>query len=132
MVVDDSVDNVEAFCILLAVTGCVTAVAFSGAQGIAAAARFDPHLAFIDLEMPGMGGCEVARHLRAADPASAARLVCLTGRGQSDDRRTCMDAGFDDFFTKPLAPENLARVVGAARAAMRGASVGVVGAAGRG
>ena len=56
LVIDDSVDNAEALCALLAVMGCLTAVAFSGTDGVAAAPRFDPHLAFIDLEMPGMGG----------------------------------------------------------------------------
>ena len=95
LVIDDTVDNAEALCILLRAMGCLTAVAFSGTQGITAAAGFDPHLAFIDLEMPGMGGCEVAGHLRASDPEGTARLICLTGRGQPDDRRTCMDAGFD-------------------------------------
>ena len=118
LVIDDGVDNAEALCFLLGVMECRTAVAFGGTQGIAAAAGFDPHLAFIDLEMPGMGGCEVARHLRASDPNGTARLICLTGRVEPDDRRTCMDAGFDDFFTKPMTPESLANVVAASRAAL--------------
>ena len=111
LVIDDSVDNAEALSALLTAMGCQTAVAFDGTQGIATAEQFDPHLAFIDLEMPGMGGCDVVRHLRANEPKSDARLICLTGRGHPDDRRMCMDAGFDDFFTKPIAPESLAKVV---------------------
>lgn len=118
LVIDDSADNAEALCLLLRAMGCLTAVAFSGTQGIAAVAAFDPHLAFIDLEMPGMGGCEVARHLQASRPKGTARLVCLTGRGQPDDRRTCMDAGFDDFFTKPMTPGSLAKVVAESSAAL--------------
>jgi CheY-like chemotaxis protein len=117
LVIDDSVDNAEALCALLAVMGCLTAVAFGGTQGLAAALGFDPHLAFIDLEMPGMGGCEVARNLRAG-PRGGLRLICLTGRGQADDRRTCMSAGFDDFFTKPMAPESLTRVLAESSAAL--------------
>ncbi len=117
LVIDDSVDGAQALCAVLGVMGCVTAVAFSGPQGVAAAAAFDPHLAFIDLEMPGMGGCEVARHLRASHPKGSTRLVCLTGRGQPEDRHTCMGAGFDYFFTKPMAPESLARVVAESTAA---------------
>ena len=118
LVIDDSVDSAESLSLLLVVMGCLTAVAFSGVQGLAAAARFDPHLAFIDLEMPGMGGCDVARHLRASNPKVTAKLICLTGRGEPDDRRTCMDAGFDDFFTKPMAPEHLAKLVAASTAAL--------------
>ena len=100
------------------VMGCRTAVAFSGSQGIAAATGFAPHLAFIDLEMPGMGGCEVVRRLRSANPQGTAKLICLTGRGQPGDRRMCMDAGFDDFYTKPMAPESLETVVATASAAL--------------
>ena len=113
LVVDDTVDNADALGVLLTVQGCHTAVAYSGAQGLAEAARFNPHLAFIDLEMPETGGCEVARHLRARHPKGTMRLICLTGRGQPDDRRTCMDAGFDEFFTKPMPEESLAKVLAA-------------------
>ena len=118
LVIDDSVDNAEAMCALLTVMGCLTAVAFSGRQGIATSQEFAPHLAFIDLEMPGMGGCEVARQLRTTYPTGSTRLICLTGRGQPSDRRMCLDAGFDDFFTKPLAIQSLARVVAASSAAL--------------
>ena len=118
LVVDDNADNVEALCVLLTVMGCLTAVAYGGPQGIAEAARFNPHVAFIDLEMPGMGGCEVAQHLRASHPRMALRLICLTGRGQPDDKRTCMDAGFDEFFTKPTPQDSLAKVIAASSAAL--------------
>lgn len=118
LVIDDTVDNAEALCALLAVMGCSTAIAFSGAQGIAAAPGFAPHLAIIDLEMPGMDGCEVARRLRAGNPQGSTRYICLTGRGQPDDRRMCMAAGFDDFFTKPISLASLTRLVAASTAAL--------------
>lgn len=118
LVIDDNVDNAEALCALLEMMGCRTASAFGGKEGLAAALGFDAQLAFIDLEMPGMGGCEVVRHLRASQPPCSARLICLTGRGQADDRRTCLDAGFDDFHTKPLAAESLAKVLAEANAAL--------------
>ena len=118
LVIDDSVDNAAALCLLLAVMGCLTAVAAGGPQGIAAAAEFDPHLVFVDFEMPGMGGCDVARHFRAKHPTGTARLVCLTGRNESDDRRTCLDAGFDDFFTKPMTSASLASILAASSAGL--------------
>lgn len=118
LVIDDNVDGAEALSALLASMGCTTAVAFDGAQGLATAVGFDPHLALIDLEMPGMSGCDVARHLRAGQARSSARLICLTGRGQPEDRRLCIEAGFDDFFTKPMPPESLTEVVAAASAGL--------------
>jgi CheY-like chemotaxis protein len=118
LAIDNSVDNAEALAVLLDLMGCVTAVAFSGTEGIAAAAGFQPHRAIIDLEMYGMSGCEVARQFRLSQSEMPMRLICLTGRGQPEDRRICMDAGFDDFFTKPMSSENLEQVVPASNAAI--------------
>ncbi|MGM9486895.1 response regulator [Ideonella sp. YS5] len=118
LVVDDNVDGAEALCALLAAMGCATAIAFDGAQGLTTAAGFDPHVALIDLEMPDMNGCDMARHFRAGQVRSSARLVCLTGRGQPEDSRLCIEAGFDDFFTKPMLPETLAELVSVANAAL--------------
>jgi CheY-like chemotaxis protein len=122
LVVDDNVDGAEALCSLLASMGCTTAVAFDGAQGLATAWTFRPHLALIDLEMPDMSGCDVARLIRAGQPVQAARLVCLTGHGRPEDRRLCIEAGFDDFFTKPMVPERLLAVLAAAHAATHAAA----------
>lgn len=118
LVIDDNADGAEALSALIATMGCTTAVAFSGVQGLAVATGFNPHMAFIDMEMPGMNGCEVARHFRANRPEGPARLICLTGRGHPDDRRTCMAAGFDDFYTKPITAANLSRVLGESRAVL--------------
>lgn len=116
LVIDDNVDGAQALCAILASMGCETAAAFDGAQGLATAAVFDPHLAFIDLEMPGLSGCDVAHRLRTGMLRCTARLVCLTGRGQPEDRCVCLDAGFDEFFTKPISPDRLAEMVAAATA----------------
>lgn len=107
MVIDDNVDGAQALCAVLEAMGCATALAFNGAQGLSMATGFDPHLALIDLEMPGMGGCEVARLLRADPARGMVRLVCLTGRAEPEVRRLCRAAGFDEFFTKPIPPESL-------------------------
>lgn len=120
LVVDDNVDAAEALSAVLASLGCATAVAYNGAQGLAASAAFDPHLALIDLEMPDMSGCDLLRLLKAAQAGSSAWLICLTGRGHPEDRRLCLEAGFDDFFTKPMLPESLIHVVAAANAALGG------------
>jgi len=56
------------------------------------------------------------RHLRANHPGTDARLVCLTGRGMPDDRRLCLEAGFDEFVTKPLEPAALAGMLSVAKA----------------
>ncbi len=118
LVIDDNVDGAEALCAFLASLGCATAVAFDGAQGLAKAMAFEPHVALIDLEMPDMSGCDVARQLRSGRIRRSARLICLTGHDQIEDRRLCLEAGFDGFFTKPMLPEQLEEIVAAASAGL--------------
>jgi CheY-like chemotaxis protein len=119
LVIDDNVDGAEALSAVLSAMGCTPAVAFDGTQGLALAASFDPHLALIDFEMPDMSGCDVARQLRSGPALHQARLVCLTGRGRPEDRQQCLEAGFDDFFTKPVLPARLLDVLAAAGDAPR-------------
>jgi CheY-like chemotaxis protein len=61
--------------------------------------------------MPGLHGIDVARLMRAAEQAAGHprhRLIALTANVSSEDRKACLDAGFDIFLTKPL---NLARML---------------------
>jgi CheY-like chemotaxis protein len=116
LVVDDHVDGADAFSAVIHAFGCDTAVAYNGPDAIGTASVFSPHLAFIDLEMPRMNGRDVVRHLRANHLERNIHLVCLTGRGLPEDRRLCLEAGFDEFVTKPIEPTALAEMLAAARA----------------
>lgn len=116
LVVDDNIDGADSFSVILQALGCITSVAYNGPQALSNAATFDPHLAFVDLEMPGMSGREVVRLLRANHPDRDVRLVCLTGRDSPEDRRLCMEAGFHDFIAKPIAPPTLSAMIVAAQA----------------
>ena len=86
-----------------------------GLDGLVAESSFHPHLAFIDLEMPGIDGREVARRMRA-DSHTTARLICLTGQRDPNDSKACLDAGFDQLTCKPLMPATLSDVLDSARA----------------
>ena len=73
--------------------------------------RFD--LILLDMNMPGMGGLEACREIRAS---SEVAIIMLTVRGSEQDKVTALDAGADDYVTKPFGiPELLARI----RAALR-------------
>jgi CheY-like chemotaxis protein len=61
----------------------------------------------LDIGMPGMDGCELARRLRS-DPAHARMLlIALTGWGQPDDRLRVSAAGFDHHLLKPVDAEEM-------------------------
>lgn len=61
-----------------------------------------PRLAILDWMMPGMEGVEVCRRVRAGDRLSSVYMLILTAKAQSEDLRVAMDAGADDYITKPF------------------------------
>jgi two-component system KDP operon response regulator KdpE len=85
----------------------------TGEEGLEKVREFRPDLVLLDINMPGMGGLEACRAFRA-DPNIA--IIMLTVRNSEADKVQALDAGADDFVTKPFStPELLARI----RAALR-------------
>ena len=74
----------------------------SGALALEAALQFHPDLAIVDLSLPQMNGCEVARRLCAAPELAGMRLIAISGYGEETDREEAMRAGFHAFFPKPV------------------------------
>ena len=73
-----------------------------GASGVARAAQTLPGLVLVDMQLPDFDGLEVLRRLRA-DPATAdLRVVALSANAIPADIQRALDAGFDDYWTKPL------------------------------
>jgi two-component system, OmpR family, response regulator len=89
-------------------------VAFDGPSGLEFAARYEFDVIVLDVMLPGMDGHEVSRRLRAA--GGQAPIVMLTARDATPDIVRGLDAGADDYLTKPFAFEELlARLRAAAR-----------------
>ena len=102
LVVDDNHEAADSLAALLRSMGARTSVAYSAEQAIALAADAQPAVGILDIGMPGMDGCDLARHLRK-DPAHARMLlIALTGWGQPDDRLRVSAAGFDHHLLKPV------------------------------
>ena len=79
-------------------------------SGTAAWERFTarrPTLALLDIDMPGMSGLEVCREIRAADPQRDTFILVITGHDAPEDLTAVLDAGADDYLTKPVSPEHL-------------------------
>ena len=98
-------------------------LATDGEEALAAARRWRPAVAILDVMMPKLDGFEVCRALRA-DPATRnAQIVLLTALGQPSDLARGHEAGADGYFVKPFDPEALLTQVEAslARALQRAA-----------
>ena len=110
LLVEDNEDAREALRLALSLDGHDVLEAADGQHGIDLALAERPHLALIDVGLPGIDGYEVARRLRAV-PADRPYLIALTGYGQPDDRARATAAGFDAFMVKPVDPEALRSVL---------------------
>src|SRR6516162_1998000 len=116
LVVDDEPQILRALRINLRVRGYEVDTAASGKQALETAARHPPDLVILDLGLPDLNGVEVIGGLRGW---STAPIIVLSGRAESTDKVEALDAGADDYVTKPFGmDERLARL----RAAVRRAS----------
>jgi two-component system KDP operon response regulator KdpE len=85
----------------------------TGERGLAAATSHQPDIILLDLGLPDVDGVEVTRRLREW---TATPIIILSARGQDGDKVAALDAGADDYLTKPFSlPELLARIRVAAR-----------------
>ena len=97
----------------LVLTGYEVDVAYDGESALSWAREQMPDMVILDLMLPGLDGVEVCRRLRAA---SDVPIIVLTARDSVSDKVQGLDAGADDYLTKPFAfDELLARVRAAER-----------------
>lgn len=111
LIVEDDVDARDALQALLELEGYSVAAASDGPAGLQAAAVKNPDIALVDIGLPGIDGYEIARRVRAREPAPRPFLVALTGWGQPEDRQRAIDAGFDAHLVKPVDPADLTRLI---------------------
>ena len=111
LVVDDTPRNVKLLADLLTVKGYQVVTAFSGREALTqiAADQFD--LVMLDVVMPEMSGYEVCRKIRENAATAMVPVIMVTALDPTDERVKGIEAGADDFLTKPInQPELLARV----------------------
>ena len=98
---------------VLGLMGYETQVAFDGPGALDAAERFRPQLVFLDIGLPKLDGYDTCRRLRALEWAAGLVIVALTGRGHPEDRLRSTEAGFSHHLIKPMASEDLERLLAA-------------------
>jgi CheY-like chemotaxis protein len=117
LVVDDVEDNVESLVALLSFDGHAIETARDGLEAVAKAERFRPDAILLDLGLPKLTGLEACRRIRAQPWGRGMLIVALTGWGQDSDRERTSAAGFDAHFVKPVAYEDLRRILSGSVAA---------------
>ena len=114
LVVEDNVVNQRVAQALLHKLGAEVDVADNGAAAVEAVAAQEYDVVFMDCQMPVMDGLEASLKIRAWEAATGRErvaIVALTAHAFADDRLQCAAAGMDDYLTKPVSREDLARMI---------------------
>ena len=107
LVVDDEAKNVKLMEAQLAPRGYAIITAYSGEEAISQVEQEQPDLILLDILMPGMSGFEVCKRLKDDHNTRLIPIVIMTALGQVEDRIRGIEAGADDFLTKPVNHDEL-------------------------
>ena len=111
LVVDDEPQNIRLLQIRLQADGYTVLAANSGQEALELVQAEAPDLILLDIMMPGMNGFEVCQQLRAEESTQFIPVVMVTALAEKEDRIRAIEAGADDFISKPFdSHEVLARV----------------------
>ena len=117
LLTEDNSVNQEVACTMLQLLGCKVDIATNGREAVQAVQRTTYDLVFMDCQMPEMDGFEATHAIRTWEtqarsvPGQHIPIVALTANAMEKDRQRCLDAGMDDYLSKPFSQERLAAVL---------------------
>jgi two-component system, chemotaxis family, CheB/CheR fusion protein len=102
LIVDDNRDAADCLSMLVNLWGDDARAAYDGAAALEMALGQQPDVVLLDLSMPKMDGCQVARRLRQQTVFADTLLIAVTGWTDQAHRFLCDEAGFDHYLVKPI------------------------------
>jgi signal transduction histidine kinase/CheY-like chemotaxis protein len=109
LVIEDSPDNQLLISTYLGVTGAHVAIKSDGYQGYHSALEGDHDVILMDIQMPVMDGHETTKKLRHQNFTKP--IIALTAHAMNEERKKCMESGFNDYLTKPIKKSVLINVL---------------------
>jgi len=102
LIADDNEPNRELLEVYLAGIDCEIATAIDGADTLAKVESFHPDVLLLDVMMPKLSGFEVCQRLKSAPATSPIMILMVTALGELGDIERAVEAGTDDFLSKPV------------------------------
>jgi CheY-like chemotaxis protein len=107
LIAEDDAGTATSMAVLLRIAGHDVHVAGDGPSALQAVEAVDPDVLLLDIGLPGVDGCEVARRVKTRNALKTPLLVAITGYDGDDDRARSAEAGIDLYCVKPVEPELL-------------------------
>jgi two-component system cell cycle response regulator DivK len=107
LVVDDNEDNRRILTDLFSCAGYEVIEALTGLEAVALATREVPDLVLMDIQLPGIDGHEATRRIKSQPALARIPVIAVTSYALAGDDRKALDAGCDDYVTKPYSPRAL-------------------------
>lgn len=114
LIVEDNMDNYELVRFILERNGYDTFLAVNGRDGVSAARLQQPDLIVMDLSLPELDGWDATFQIKSDPRTKQIPLLALTAHILPSDRKRALDAGVDDYLTKPFEISDLLNAVEAA------------------
>jgi PAS domain S-box-containing protein len=112
LLAEDNRVNVEVATLILEGVGYTVNVAVDGFEAVAAFRGNDYGVILMDMQMPGMDGISATREIRALEGSGKrVPIIAMTANAMADDQRRCLEAGMDDYVSKPITPAKLRETV---------------------
>jgi two-component system, OmpR family, response regulator len=122
LVVDDNKDAADTLAVLVKFWGYECQVTYSGPNALHMAQGFQPDCLLLDIDMPRMNGCAVARAVRQQPDLAHIKLVALTALSDPASTQRIQEAGFDHHLIKPADIDDLKRLLAMMEQVLRLAS----------
>jgi len=95
----------------LELSGYKVVIATDGLEGVSTAIALRPDLILMDVQMPSVNGLEATRQIRKEASLKATPIIALTALAMPSDRERCLEAGMNDYFSKPINLKELAKAI---------------------
>jgi CheY-like chemotaxis protein len=102
LLVEDNEMNRDMLSRRLVKRGHDVSIAVDGKEGVDMAMAENPEIILLDMSLPVMDGWEAARLLKGDDATKGIPIIALTAHAMAGDREKCLEAGADDYDTKPV------------------------------
>jgi CheY-like chemotaxis protein len=107
LLAEDNITNIEVMGDYLKFKGYTIVIASNGMEALVKAEECNPRLILMDIQMAVMDGLEATRRLRADPRFSSTPIIALTALAMTGDRERCLQAGADDYLSKPVILKEL-------------------------